>query len=105
MSDIIRKASAKLDKSGQESYLGYLPKEDLFISGWDTWSDDEEDDYRDFNPTESFSGNLAFVKVNDKGVAKVINISGDAGDMMYGSGGSLSKLKKEYPNLVNIRLD
>ena len=78
---------------GQESYLGYLPDEDTFIAGWDTWENEN-----------GFRGNVAFVKVDDTGTSKVIKTEGCAGDMMYGKYGSLQALKKRYSSLVDIRL-
>ncbi len=95
--DSIDKAAEKAlsngSREGQESYLGYLPEDDVFISGWDTWEGG------------GFEGNIAFVEVDDTGKSRVIRREGGAGGMMYGKYGSYNSLKKKYKNLVDIRLD
>ena len=113
MNAIINIAERELNPNngeGQESYLGYLPEEDLFISGWDTWEndydyDDEEDEYRSNGNSSDFIGNVAYIKIDESGNAFIVKIDGCAGDMMYGRNGSLEHLKAKHKNLIAIRLD
>lgn len=89
--------SASSWRDGQESYLGYLPDKDIFVSGWDTWSDDGDG-----------SRNVVFLKVTGKREATVVRELDDSAyyGMMYcGNGKVYDKLKKKYPQLVDIRLD
>ena len=90
---VAKKALGVDRDNGQESYLGYLPEEDMFISGWDT------------RPKTDAQGNVVYLKVDDKGVAKVINVQGKAGKGMYGKGGSLKDLHITNEDLIDIRLD
>jgi len=110
MDTIINVAMEELElngNNGQESYLGYLPEEDLFISGYDTWEDEyaDEDEYSVYSSSGEGNGNVAYVKVTGKGKAKVTKTEGWAGLMMYGTRGSYKKLKAKHKNLVDIRLD
>lgn len=112
MSAIINIAERELNPNngdGQESYLGYLPEEDIFISGWDTWEndyyDDELDEYRSNGNSSYFIGNVAYIKIDESGNAFIVKIDGCAGDMMYGRNGSLEHLKAKHKNLIDIRLD
>lgn len=84
-------------QDGQESYLGYLPDKDVFVSGWDTWGREEDNDPK----------NVVFLKVHSKDHAEVAHVfdSEDYYGMMYGKNGSYLKLKQKFPQLVDIRLD
>lgn len=105
----------KIDNNnGQESYLGYLKDEDTFISGFDTWADDDgdyDDDDDDGGSNYDGSdndpyGSVAYIKVDSNGNARVIKISGDPGDMMYsGPRNTHRDLKYRHKDLVDIRLD
>ena len=74
--------------SGQEAYLGYLPDQDIFISGWDMFSDSE---------------NLVFLKfdedLNPYKVRGTVIGFGTFYDRTY------EKLHEKYPTLIDIRLD
>lgn len=93
--------------NGQESYLGYLKDEDTFISGFDTWADeDEDDDSGYYGNSNDPHGNVAYIKVDANGNAKVIKTSGGPGDLMYsGPYNTLKYLKDQHKDLVDIRLD
>lgn len=120
MKGIISAAARALavTKYDQESYLGYLPDEDVFISGWDTVGSDEDDDDSNYysNEEDVARGSYVLLKPTDKFSEDNVKfqdevIGGDAGLSFYtrGSGyGGVSAykaLKKEFPNLVDIRLD
>jgi hypothetical protein len=77
----------------QESYLGYVPSKDMFITGFDMWEN-----------VDSPAGIVLWTM--KKGKFKVIseNIHYES-DMMYGSNGHYKKLHKKYKDLVDIRLD
>lgn len=79
---------------GQESYLGYLPDDDVFVSGWDIFGDIGDT-------------NVVFIKYEGSrsSVSTSHDVSADICDMMYGPNGSLKKLHKIYPSLIDIRLD
>lgn len=119
MEGIITAAARALavTKYDQESYLGYLPDEDVFISGWDTVGSDEYDDddgnYYS-NKKDEARGSYVFLKPTDKFSEDNVKfqdeeIGGDVGLSFYtrGYGGvsTYKSLKKEFPNLVDIRLD
>ena len=85
--------------SGQESYLGYFPRDDVFVSGWDLAKDSQGD-----SPT-----NVVFIKVDDS-----LNLT-MAPWNPYGSSTidfsgrmdpkTLKALHSKFPDLVDIRLD
>lgn len=86
----------------QEVYLGYIPDEDVFIEGYDTWQDEEQ----------SQIPNVCFLKVQGddvrdvtKKMAKKFNVNLHYGTMMYGRHSVLGHLKSRIPNLLDIRLD
>ena len=75
---------------GQESYLGYLPDKDVFVSGWDL--------------SDSDSMNICFVSVDSLGIASVaLGVDFDFSGGMYPK--VYRKLHEIYPNLIDIRLD
>lgn len=83
--------------SGQESYLGYLPEQDVFVEGWDMFGNYERN-------------NVIFIRLDDdlepKNVSDEFDKKGSYYGMMYGGeGSSYNKLHKQFPNLIDIRLD
>ena len=81
-------------REGQESYLGYVPSQDLFISGYDMWEGEE-------NPA-----GIVLFKIDAGGNISITKADIDYGSsMMYGKRGALPKLHNKYPDLVDIRLD
>lgn len=84
--------------SGQESYLGYLPDEDVFIEGYDMFGD-------------SGFGNVVFIKLDEKlNPQDVTNEKqfhfSNPGGMMYGrNGGTFKCLHAQFKALIDIRLD
>ncbi len=90
--------SENITLEGQESYLGYIPKEDMFVSGWDCWYNG------DYDTNESTSG-LVFFKIV-KGKYKFDHEEMKDGDTMYGSKqGGYKTLHRRYKDLCDIRLD
>ncbi len=84
----------KVRKEGQESYLGYLADEDVFVEGYDVF--------------DSAGNNVVFIKLNDK--LNPENVSNkfqfpNSSSMMYGQYGSYDALHKKFPTLIDIRLD
>lgn len=84
----------------QESYLGYLASDDIFVSGWDTWVDDDWDEAR----------NVVFIRFNQESEkfelcrdSKFLNM--DYRGKMYSRFGMYPQLKIDFPNLLDIRLD
>jgi len=80
-------------KEKQESYLGYLPGEDVFVSGWDVFSTGNRVGGR----------NVAFVKVDTEGNTRIVQGKGEYHGMMYMN--VYNALHAEYPTLIDIRLD
>ena len=84
---------------GQESYLGYVPSEDMFSSGWDMWPDG----------ANVAAGVVKFKIVDDE--IKILSSEVDyMSDMVYGKPvtheyGAYPKFHKEYPDLIDVRLD
>lgn len=86
---------------GQECYLGYLKDKDVFISGWDMFTDYE------------VTNNVVFVKYLGNGkfkdVTKKFNAGNKYGGITFYGGRfpSYNKLRadKAFKNLVDIRLD
>lgn len=80
---------------GQESYLGYLPDQDVFIEGYDMWGG---------------SKNTVFIKLDDKLNPQDVSNSrefhfSNPSLMMYSSNGTLNALHNKFENLIDIRLD
>jgi hypothetical protein len=82
---------------GQESYLGYVPSKDMFISGWDCWYSSDAGD------SDQASG-LVYFQIK-KGKIKFVNTELLDGDIMYSSRGGYKKLQKKFKDLEDIRLD
>lgn len=83
----------KVRIDGQESYLGYLPNEDVFVSGWDMFGDDENIVYI------KFDDDLTPYKINGKVSGYGIFYSKKMGSSVY------ERLHEVYPSLLDIRLD
>ena len=84
---------------GQESYLGYSPKHNMFISGWDCWNSGD-------NGTYSPTSRMCYFTFEDgkyKHIRSKYNTDYD-GATMYGNGG-YKYLQKKIKDLVDIRLD
>lgn len=81
---------------GQETYLGYLPDKDLFVSGFDTWKKEYTD----------IPYNTALIKINAYG--EVENVERctkgyHARGIIYPD--RYRELHEMYPTLIDIRLD
>jgi len=88
--------------SGQESYLGYLPDKDVFISGWDMFSKGGGFDPEDDVESEDREC-VVFIKLdNNLNATKGLTEYSYFG-MMYPD--NYRELHKDFPNLVDIRLD
>jgi len=93
---------------GQESYLGYLPDKDIFVSGWDTWPaegyDEDEEDYN-YTLNDYEVGNVAFIKVNETNAHPLPEYQNDFSylDNIYMD--TYNKIHRLYPNIIDIRLD
>lgn len=113
---------------GQESFLGYLPKEDLFLSGWDLAAGQDEpprydDEEEEFNHDEEddivhlIEDNVFVVKVNEHGVASVIphvksmkilgntTVGSRIGEFMGMYPKRLKELQRRQKQMVGIRYD
>lgn len=88
-------STSEEETRGQESYLGYDPDTDTFISGFDM-----------FNDAGGTSGLVSF-KISDEGVPKIIKTDEHYSGMMYESSkrGGYDHLHNKHKNLVDIRLD
>jgi hypothetical protein len=98
----------------QESYLGYLPSEDAFVMGFDTWAEvknpyfdeyDEEGEYENEPETEHEVVPNVVMFTAEGGGVKDYNILSQFVGMMYTGTKSYDQLHKTYPDLVDIRLD
>ena len=79
----------RLDRfDGQEAYLAWVPSKDIFIMGFDVWLD-----------SGMTSG---LVELDPRG--RVLNVR-TGGSGMYGRGGGRDKARKNYPDLLELRLD
>lgn len=77
---------------GQEAYLGYSEKHDMFVSGWDWWDTDGE-------------RGTGFVTLRmDGGRMRPMNAGYIEGKALY-SGGGLNQLKREQAISHDLRLD
>lgn len=82
----------------QEVYLGYIPKEDAFVIGWDIWSESDSDD-------DSYMM-ARFIKftMNPNLQDQIYVIKSDfCLDRFYNTG--YEKVHELYPNIVDLRLD
>ena len=84
--------NVKID--GQESYLGYSPKEDLFISGWDMWVGDD-------NP----AGIIKF-KIENGKIHILKSETLYQFNIIYGKHGAYKNyIKINYTDILDLRLD
>jgi hypothetical protein len=125
--DLISDQGNGLDIDCQESYLGYIPDEDCFLSGWDCWYDDSNDcdhcwgetvdedtgeecthcdgnGYLESEDSENFKGCMAKFVIDDTGKLCVLEIIQTHGRMVY-SDDVLAAMHTRYPSLVDLRLD
>lgn len=87
-------------KDGQEVYLGYVPSEDAFISGWDTW-----------NPEGSSEAIMFTYDVDAQEITGNMEVVAGSSSSIFYSPGTMGKpsvykgLKNLYPDIIDIRLD
>lgn len=87
-------------KDGQEVYLGYVPSDDVFISGWDTW-----------NPDGSSEAVMFTYDVDEQDITGNMEVVAMSYKSMFYSPGTMGKpstykeLKKLFPDIIDIRLD
>lgn len=88
----------------QEVYLGYLPETDQFIIGWDVWPPEDEKDLE-----STFSGGFMLFEVWEKNGKLRAHSEEKKPEIdyrgFYGPNGMYNHLKKQFPGLVDIRLD
>ena len=79
----------RLDRfDGQEAYLAWVPSKDIFIMGFDVWLD-----------SGMTSG---LVELDPRGRVLKVDTGGNG---MYGRGGGRDKARKNYSDLLELRLD
>jgi hypothetical protein len=105
LDDIENALEAEYDGyNGQESYLGYSPSKDRFVSGWDSArvSDyDDDDSYYPGSNEESFGGFVEFSFYKNKVI--VHKVFGH-GSSVYMSG--INAIRKHYyKDIIDLRLD
>ena len=93
------KYGEEYDLDGQECYLGYIPKLDQFVMGWDVWS------YGEYG--ESFGwAYVRFTVSRDTRRATVVDVQYDLSDEgFYGRAAGHTQIHKEFPKIVDLRLD
>lgn len=88
--------SNDLNSNFQENYLGYLPSDDIFISGWDIWME-----------VDIYSLYVAFHK--GRVISKVRGKELPDYSITYNHrdprNSGLTKLHKLFPDLIDIRLN
>ncbi len=83
----------EVTREKQESYLGYIPSDDQFVTGFDLWEGED-------NP----AGIVYWRYI--KGKFAIIDEKIDySSSMMYGKSGAYKKLHKKHKDLIDIRLD
>jgi len=97
----------EVGRNGQECYLGYVADLDQFISGWDvSYLEDEDEDEDDCPRSESTDpqGNWVLVAVLPVGLTT--HEIGGCG-LFYSSAiiSDYDKLHRNFPSLIDIRLD
>lgn len=107
--DYLRKYNDRMrieDFDSQEIYLGYVPDDDVFIQGFDTWAADNDSENDDDNGEENYpieeaeTYNTVHYRIKDGKVSKFF--IGGPGRMMYPK--TLRHLHSAYPSLLDIRL-
>ena len=82
-----------VERRKQESYTGYIPSKDIFITGYDMWEGDDD------------LAGIVYWSYDGRRF-KIISENMDYGsNMMYGRNGAHKKLKKKHSDLVDLRLD
>jgi hypothetical protein len=89
----------------QECYLGYFPNKDIFIQGYDGWTQS--------NREESNCSPYVMFTINESGTVEVqeggLNIEerwSPSGEIWSGENvGGMVEVKTAYPDIVDIRLD
>jgi hypothetical protein len=84
---------------GQEVYLGYIPSEDLFVSGWDMWENSER------TGQDVSSNGRVYFRINENGQINIENFDVMNGLFYNNSMNGFEQLKRQYKDLINIRLD
>ena len=100
---------------GQEVYLGYDKKNDEFISGWDCWVTeeeenpnfdmDDEDSYEDEYELLDSSANATVRFKISKGKIKIVDTISWVGNIFYDAKAEGYSIIKKNGNIVDIRLD
>lgn len=88
------------ENDSQECYLGYLPSKDAFISGWDTWKDDD---------SKRLKNCVAMITIDKNGFSRGHVLPKYKGMIYHAEDDedkdNLDKLRETYPELVDLRLD
>ena len=74
---------------GQEAYLGYSPREDVFVMGFDAWSVGEDE----------MEGVLLALDGNARPIQIIKSVPGG----MYPAG--RNHAKRKFPDIIEVRLD
>ena len=91
---------------GQEVYLGYSPSKDLFYQGWDAWDEDESDEDDGILDGGGMSSYYCVFTLSDDGLVSIVKKETLAYEGWYSRhSGGWTVLKKNIPDLVDIRLD
>ncbi len=99
-------ATGLLPDDYQESYLGYLPSQDAFVIGFDVWEEDEDEcgctpGWRD---EPQGKDGVFFVKIHADGTMGCVSVvPGMLCETFYS--GNYQKLRADYPDIIDIRLD
>jgi len=83
---------------GQEAYLGYDPDLDVFVMGFDAWPD-----ARDEYGQSDMGGEMVGLVIELRSDGTPMDVVGSYPGGMYPSG--LSGLKREFPGIIDVRLD
>lgn len=91
----------------QESYLGYSRSHDMFIMGFDGWTEHDMGDDEDMESGNCSPAILFKLSADGKQatIEKLIEDFSENGEMWYGKHGGLKKAHQKYHDLVDIRLD
>ena len=93
------KAAGRLPDDNQESYLGYIPSQNLFVSGFDIWPHEDE------GPRNMIVFSIDNGRFRHKKTLMMGGRNEHGSVMIYGRNGGLEELKSIHPDLVDIRLD
>lgn len=83
---------------GQEAYLGYDPTNDVFVMGFDAWPD-ERDEYGNSDMGGEMEGVVIELRSDGTPMEMVSSFPGG----MYPEG--LRGIKREFPGIIDVRLD